>query len=66
MNSIVAIVGSDQFKERRLKPVVVLENIDDVRELKVEDGHATYREIKAIFVITTFIPERDLFASDSA
>ena len=37
----------DEFRKGRPKKHVVPENIDDVRELIMQDRHVTYREIEA-------------------
>ena len=38
----------DEFREGRPKSVVVRENINDVRQLILQDRHVTYREIETI------------------
>lgn len=38
---------SNEFREGRPKSVVVPENIDDVREMILEDRHVTYHEIES-------------------
>ena len=37
----------DKFREDRLRSIIVLQNIDTVRELSVQDYHVTYYEIDA-------------------
>ncbi|GBP27727.1 hypothetical protein EVAR_82776_1 [Eumeta japonica] len=44
----------DEFKGGYPKSVVVLQNIDAVRELIMQDPHVTYREIKASLSIKVF------------
>ena len=36
----------DEFREGRLKSVVVLETVDAVRQMILQDRHVTYREIE--------------------
>ncbi|GBP11039.1 hypothetical protein EVAR_79718_1 [Eumeta japonica] len=43
----------DEFKEGRLKTVVVPQNVDVMRKVIMQDRHVTYGEIKASLGITT-------------
>ncbi|GBO99757.1 Voltage-dependent calcium channel type D subunit alpha-1, partial [Eumeta japonica] len=59
---------TDQFKEGHPKSGVVSQNIDAVRELIMQDGHVTYRDIKASLRISQKIELTDhpLYRPDMA